>query len=112
MPFRIQSIFCLDVFLRRTSPSFLYKSVDCLSSLFDKKENIWMPTSSHILAQLKLPMVMVKQLSVFFFLPRFVIINKDFLQCFIIRFKSFSRISMYRWENRVVLFNISSDIDG
>ena len=67
MPFRIQSIFCLDVFLRRTSPSSLYKSVDCLSSLFDKKENIWMPTSSHILAQLKLPMVMVKQLSVFFF---------------------------------------------
>ena len=49
---------------------------------------------------------------IFFFLPRFVIINKDFLQCFIIRFKSFSRISMYRWENRAVLFNISSDIDG
>ena len=46
-----------------------------------------------------------------FFLPRFVIINKDFLQCFIIR-KSFSRISMYCWENRIVLFNISSDVDG
>ena len=109
MPFRIQSIFCFDVFLRRTSPSSLHKSVDCLSSLFDKKENIWMPTSSHILAQLKLPMVMV---SVFFFLSRFVTINKDFLQRFITRFKSFSRISMYCWENRIVLFNISSDIDG
>ena len=76
MPFRIQFIFCLDVFLRRTSPSSLYKSVDCLSSLFDKKGNIWMPTSSHILAQLKLPMVMVKQLSVFFFFQGSLLLTK------------------------------------
>ena len=66
MSFCIWSAFCLDVFLKSTSPSLLYKPVDCLSSLCDNKDSIWMLTSSHILATSNLPMVSSKQLSVFF----------------------------------------------
>ena len=66
MSFRIQSVFCLDVFLKSTSPSSLCKPVDCLSSLFDNKDSIWMSTSSQISTPLKLPMVTSKQLSMFF----------------------------------------------
>ena len=66
MFFRIQSVFRIDVFLKIASPSSLYKPVDCLSSLFDNKNSIWMPTSSQILAISKLPMVTSRQLSVFF----------------------------------------------
>ena len=102
----------LDVFLKSNSPSSLYKAVDCLSSLFDNKDNIWMPTSSQILAPSKLPMVTSKQFPVFFFYQGSLLLyNKDFLQCFIIR-KSFSGILMYCWANRIALSNISSDIDG
>ena len=39
MSFRIRSVFYLDVFLKSTSPSSLYKPVNCLSSLFDNKGN-------------------------------------------------------------------------
>ena len=95
-----------------TSPSSLYKPVDCLSSLFDNKDNIWMPTSSQISAPSKLPMVTSKQLSVFFFFKGSLLFyNKDFLRFFIIR-KSFSGILMCCWANRIALSNISSDIDG
>ena len=48
---------------------------------------------------------------IFFFEGSLSSYNKDFLQCFIIR-KCFSGISMYYWANRIVLSNISSDIDG
>ena len=112
MSFRIRSAFCLDVFLKSTSPSSLYKPVDCLSSLFDNKDNIWIPTSSQTSAPSKLPMVTSKQLSVFFFFQGSLLLyNKDFLQCFIIP-KSFSGILMYCWANRIASSNISSDIDG
>ena len=49
MSFRIRCVFCVDVFLKSTSPSSLYKPVDCLSNLFDNKGSTWMPTSSQIL---------------------------------------------------------------
>ena len=102
----------LDAFLKSNSPSSLYKPADCLSSLFDNKDNIWMPTSSQILAQSKRPMVTSKQLSVFFFLQGSLLLyNKDFLQCFIIR-KSFSGILKYSWAHKIASSNISSDIDG
>ena len=100
------------MFLKSTSPSSPYKPVDCLSSLFDNKDNIWMPTSSQISAPSKLPMVTSKQLSIFvFFQGSLVFYNKNFLQCFIIR-KSFSKILMYCWANRIALSNISSNIAG
>ena len=67
MPFRIQSLFCLDILFKSTSPSSLYKPADYLSSLFDNKNSIGMPTSSQISAPSKLPMVMWKQFSAFFF---------------------------------------------
>ena len=108
--FRIWSVFYLDVFLKSTSLSSLYKPADCLSSLFDNKDSIWMSTSLHISAQSKLPMMTYKQLSIFFFKGLLPLYNKDFLQCFITH-KSFSGISMYCWVNRIVLSNISSDID-
>ena len=60
------------MFLKSTSPSSLYKPVDCLSSLFDDKDTTGMLTSSKISAPSKLTMVTWKQLSVFFFLPRFI----------------------------------------
>ena len=95
MSFRIWSVFYLDVFLKSTSPSSLYKLVDCVSSLFDDKDNIWMPTSSQVSAPSKLPMVTSKQLSVFFFFQESLLLyNKDFLQWFIIR-KSFSGIGLH-----------------
>ena len=78
MCFHIWSDFCLAVFHKSTRPSFLHKPVDCLSSLFDSKDNIWMLTR-------RLPMVKSKQLSVlFFFQGSLLLYNKDFLQCFII----------------------------
>ena len=78
MCFHIWSDFCLAVFHKSTRPSFLHKPVDCLSSLFDSKGNIWMLTR-------RLPMVKSKQLSVlFFFQGSLLLYNKDFLQCFII----------------------------
>ena len=46
----------------------------------------------------------------FFFKGLLPLYNKDFLQYFITH-KSFSGISMYCWVNRIVLSNISSDID-
>ena len=112
MSFRIRSVFCLDVFLKSTSPSSLYKPVDFLSSLFDNEDNIWMPTSSQISARSKLLMGTSKQLSVFFFFQGSLLLNnKDFLQCCFIR-KSFSGILMYYWANRIAWSYISSDIDG
>ena len=36
----------LDIFLRSTGPSSLYIPVDCLSSLFDNKNTVWMPKNS------------------------------------------------------------------
>ena len=48
---------------------------------------------------------------IFFFQGSLLLYNKDFLQCFIIR-KSFSRILMYCWANRIASSNISSNIDG
>ena len=44
----ISSVFCLDIFLKSTSPSSLCKPVDCLSSIFDNKDSIWMPAKSQI----------------------------------------------------------------
>ena len=38
--FHIWSVFCLDVFLKSTSPSFQYKPVDSLSSLFDNDMDV------------------------------------------------------------------------
>ena len=113
MSFCIRSVFCLDVFLKSTSPSSLYKPVDyCLSSLFDNEDNIWMPTSSQISAPSKLLMGTSKQLSVFFYFQGSLLLNnKDFLQCCFIR-KSFSGILMYYWANRIAWSYISSDIDG
>ena len=90
MSFRIQPVFFFDVFLKSTSPSSLYKPVNCLSSLSDNEDSIWMPTSLQISAPSKLLMVTPKLLSVFFFSQGSLLLyNKDFLQCFIIR-KSFS----------------------
>ena len=80
LSFRIRSVFCLDIFLKSTNPSSLYKPIDCLSSLFDNKDSIWMPTSSQISAPSKLPMVTSQQLSVaFFFQSSLLLYNKDFL---------------------------------
>ena len=110
MSFRIRSVFCLDAFLKKTS-----RPVACLSSLFDSKDSIWIPTSSQISAPSKMPMVMSKQLFLeercSFFQGSLSLYNKDFLQCFIIH-KSFSGTSMYCWANRIELSNISLDIDG
>ena len=112
MSFRIRCVFCVDVILKSTSPSSLYKPVDCLSNLFDNKGSTWMPTSSQILAPPKLPMVTSKQVFVFFFFQGLLsLYNKNLLQFFIMC-KSFSGISMYCWANRIALSNISSVIDG
>ena len=112
MSFRIRSVFCLDVFVKSTSPSSLYKRVNCLSSLFDNEDNIWMPTSLQILAQSKLHMVTSKQLSVFFFLQGSLLLyNKDFLQCFIIR-KSFLEYECIAGQTGLHCLMFSPDIDG
>ena len=47
MSFRIRSAFCLDVFLKSTSPSSLCKPLDCFSSLFDNKDTSTSNTSSN-----------------------------------------------------------------
>ena len=56
MFFCIRSVFCLDVFIKSTSQSPIYKPGDCLSNLFDNKDSIWMPARAQILATSKLPM--------------------------------------------------------
>ena len=53
-----QSIcFLLDVILESTRPSSLFKPIDCLSSLLDNKDSIYMLTSWLILAPSKMHMV-------------------------------------------------------
>ena len=95
--FFVYDVFCLDVFLKSTSPSSLNKPLDSLLSLVDNKDNIWILTSLQISTP-KLPMVTLKQLSVFFFFQGSLLLyNEDFLQCFIIS-KSFSGILMCCWE--------------
>ena len=66
MSFRIRSVFCLEVLLKINFPSSLYNPINCLSSLFDSKDSIWIHASSQTSAPSKLPMVTSKQLSVFF----------------------------------------------
>ena len=66
MSFRIRSVFCLEVLLKINCPSSLYNPINCLSSLFDSKDSIWIQASSQTSAPSKLPMVTSKQLSVFF----------------------------------------------
>ena len=112
MSLRIRSVFCLDVFLKTTSPSSLYNPVDCLSSLFDSNDSIWMLTSLQISTSSEVPMVTSKLLSVFFsFQGSLSLYNKDFLQSFIIR-KSFFGMSLYCWANRTALCKICQDVDG
>ena len=67
------SVFCLDLFLKTISPS-LYDPADYLLSLVDSRDSTMMSTSRQIKVPSKLSLVILKELSELFFLPRFAII--------------------------------------
>ena len=70
MSFHIWSVFCLDVFLKSTSPSFQYKPVDSLSSLFDNDMDV---DKLAVFGTFKTAQGYVEASFCFFFLPRFFI---------------------------------------
>ena len=95
MSFYIQSAFCLDVFLKSSSSLSQYKSVDCLSSLFDNRDSIWMPRSSQISAPSNCPWWRRSSFLYFFAQGSLWLYNMNFHQCFIICKSFFWNINIF-----------------
>ena len=99
MSFRIRSVFYLDVFLKSTSPSSLYKPVNFLVYLIIKIVYVCRQAPRFRRYQTALGDVDAT-FFIFLFQCSLSLYHKDFVQCFVIRM-CFSGMLIYCWVNRI-----------